>query len=246
MSKTPARGFVKNCKKTIISLIYPVRCPVCDLPARDKKRGICPQCRNTLEYTPGPNCIKCGKHVERDDQAFCADCRKRVHRFEQGVALYDYRSASASLYRFKYAGRAEYGHFFGNELANRFGKRITEWGIQAIVPVPIHSSRRRVRGYNQAEEIADALGERMEIPVIKDWVIRAKRTIPQKELGPEERQNNVKKAFIIGRSDVKLETIVIIDDIYTTGSTVDAMAQLFQKAGVRKIYVITLAIGRGL
>ena len=116
----------------------------------------------------------------------------------------------------------------------------------ALIPVPIHSSRKRARGYNQAQLIAEALSEHTGIPVNGVLIGRCKRTKPLKNLTGRERQNNLKKAFKILQNDVKLDTIVIIDDVYTTGSTVDAMTQVLQSAGISKVYVLTLTIGRGI
>ena len=86
----------------------------------------------------------------------------------------------------------------------------------------------------------------MNIPVIEDLIIRVRRTAPMKDLPLTERQNNLKRAFKICRNDVKLDTVIIIDDIYTTGSTIDAMSYELRRAGVKRIYFVTLAIGRGL
>lgn len=123
---------------------------------------------------------------------------------------------------------------------------ILSWRPDALVPVPLHPERERKRGYNQAALLAQALGKRLNIPVLSDWLVRVKNTKPQKELEGTARQNNLKKAFKIVQDDVKLNTIVIIDDIYTTGSTIDAAALECRAAGVRRVFFITLAIGKGL
>ena len=123
---------------------------------------------------------------------------------------------------------------------------ILSWKPDALIPVPIHESRRRERGYNQSDVLAKAIGKRIDIPVYTDWISRCRKTAPQKELEPAERQKNLKKAFKIIHDDVKLNTIVIIDDIYTTGSTIDNVAQCAKDAGVKKIYFITLSIGKGM
>ena len=113
-------------------------------------------------------------------------------------------------------------------------------------PVPIHKKRLRRRGYNQATLFAAALGRELQIPVIDNLISRVENTKPMKMLSGRERQNNLKKAFKIGQNDVKLDTIIIIDDIYTTGSTIDALAREIKKAGVTNIYFIALAIGEGI
>ena len=83
------------------------------------------------------------------------------------------------------------------------------------------------------------------IPLVTNLIMRVHKTVPMKDLSVRERQNNLKKAFKICRNDVKLSTIIIIDDIYTTGSTIDAMSYELRKAGVERIYFMSLAIGRG-
>jgi ComF family protein len=151
-----------------------------------------------------------------------------------------------SIFRFKYLGRQEYAIFYGRELQQSYGAWLQGIRPDALVPVPIHPSRRRERGYNQAELIAKALSAQSGIPVDLRLISRTKKTLPQKNLTREERQNNLKRAFKINRNDVKLNVIVIIDDIYTTGSTIDAMAEVLLQAGVGKIYCMTLAAGRGI
>ena len=116
----------------------------------------------------------------------------------------------------------------------------------ALVPVPIHFSRKRKRGYNQAELIARELSKHSGIPMNTQLIRRQGRTRPLKGLSYVERQNNLKRAFKIYKNDVKLNTIVIIDDIYTTGSTIDTITRVLHEAGIAKIYYMALTIGRGI
>ena len=111
--------------------------------------------------------------------------------------------------------------------------------------VPVHRSRLRTRGYNQAEVIARSLGRELGIPVDTRLIRRSKKTVPLKNLTLAERQNNLKKAFKLCRNDVKLKTIIVIDDIYTTGSTMDAVAQVLKNAGIERVYCVCAAIGKG-
>lgn len=225
---------------------FPRRCPVCDQPVKPFGALICTACENKIKYIAPPYCLKCGKSVAKDAGAYCFDCTMRKHAFDQAVSLFDYKSVAMSLYRFKYKGRREYADYYGERLAAVLGQQIMSWKPQAIIPVPIHSSRRRMRGYNQAELVAKSLSRYLSVPVETEWVKRCKKTAPLKDLAPFERQNNLKKAFIMRCNDVKLNTIVILDDIYTTGSTADEMARLLRANGVSKIYVVTLAVGRGI
>ena len=101
--------------------------------------------------------------------------------------------------------------------------------IEAIVPVPMYSKKERYRGYNQAALFGRALSEKMDIPCIPRLMIRVKDTRPQKELNGRERENNVKNAFQSSDNVVKYKRILIVDDIYTTGSTVEAVAERLKK-----------------
>ncbi len=176
----------------------------------------------------------------------CHDCSGKTHLFDKGRALYEYESIREALYRMKYAGRKEYAEFFALELSLFLKEEILKWNADALIPVPLHSTRQRKRGFNQAQLLAEHLGEFLGIPVRSDLLKRCKKTVPQKELSLAERQNNLKKAFKISQYDVKLKTIIVIDDIFTTGSTIDAMSSELRRAGVQKIYFITLAIGEGI
>ena len=100
------------------------------------------------------------------------------------------------------------------------------------------------RGYNQAEVYARKVSEILDIPMCADLIQRSRNTLPMKNLDVRGRRNNLKKAFNIQRNDVKFKCILIIDDIYTTGSTIDEIARLLRLAGAEKVYFLTLAIGQ--
>lgn len=235
-------------KEAAGDLIFPIRCALCDeiIPFDRRKEGICDRCRPRIRYIREPFCMRCGRQLGKDQEEYCEDCSRREHVFAQNVTLYDYGSVADSLFRFKYRGRQEYAAFYGRELYEGYREWLEARKPEALVPVPCHSSRRRQRGYNQAELLAESLSAVSGIPVKRDLIQRSRKTGPQKNLTLRERQNNLKKAFKICQNDVKLNTIVIIDDIYTTGSTMDAMAEELHRNGVRKIYGMALASGRGV
>ena len=235
----------------IRDMLFPVRCPVCDRPVRyqERKEGICTECRKRLPLIKNNRCFKCGRMLEKPGEEFCRDCRERrtVHFYEKGLALCCYNDIMReSLYKMKYQGRREYAETYGRIMARYFGNVIKRTGVEGIIPVPLHPKRERERGYNQAALLARAFGRESGIPVYENYLVRARHTPPMKSLSIAERQNNLKRAFKIRHNDVKLSIIIIIDDIYTTGSTIDAMSREFRKAGVERIYFMTLAIGRGI
>lgn len=145
----------------------------------------------------------------------------------------------------KYGNRREYGLAYAQELVRQYGGWIRRNNIQAIIPIPLHKKRRRQRGYNQADIIAKEIGRLMDLPVYAKMLLRCVQTRPQKELNDKERKNNLKKAFKIAENEVQLDHILLVDDIYTTGSTVDGAAHALREAGASSIYVVCVSIGRG-
>lgn len=230
----------------ILQLLFPRRCPVCDEIVYPYGEKICAGCRKKLKYLTPPWCLRCGKKLNDEEKEFCQDCRQKSHNFLRGRALYEYGSVSSSIYRLKYSKRQEYADFYGEEIACFLGDFIREVRPDALIPIPLHRKRLVKRGYNQAELLAEAVGRKLGVPVYGKLVKRVKNTAPLKRQNPQERQNNLKKAFIIMQNDVKLDTIILIDDIYTTGSTVDEVADVLKRHGVKKVYVITLACGAGV
>ncbi len=233
-------------KIKLLDLLYPKRCAVCDEITDRPGEFVCRKCSAKIIYIKEPYCMKCGKQLKKEEQEYCSDCQKMKHNYIQGTALYDYGSMADSVFRFKYAGRMEYAKFYASELYREKSRWLSMIRPDALVPVPVHPSRKRKRGYNQAELIARELSRYSGIPLNTKLIRRAGRTIPLKNLSYLERQNNLKKAFKMWENDVKLSTIVIIDDIYTTGSTVDAMARVLKEAGIARIYFMALTIGRGI
>ena len=244
---------IKELKKVldeIIDLVFPPRCPVCDRPLliSDKDRGICRKCIEILPVIKGDRCIKCGRALDdKNEENMCAECKKNpVRNFDRGMALCEYDdTVRHMIYRFKYGKRREYGDVLGRLMGKRFAASIKRAGIQGVIPVPLHEKRYDQRGYNQAELLAESIGRETDIPCYPHYVKRCRNTLPMKTLSGEKRQNNLKKAFIIGQNDVKLDKVLLVDDIYTTGSTLDAVAKELKRNGVKKVYFLTLSIGSG-
>jgi len=232
--------------KQIWDFLFPRRCVVCDEAVFPMGKLVCFSCRDKLKKITDPFCMCCGKKISLSESELCFDCKNKKHEFVRGRALYEYDSVKDSIFRFKYQKRAEYAYFFAEEVVVVLSDEIKAWKVDALVPVPLHKSRLQKRGYNQAELLAKFISERTGIPMRNDLIIRSKKTLPQKKLDHQERQNNLKKAFKLVQNDVKLETIIIIDDIYTTGSTIDAMTKVFCTDSNKKVYFISLAVGEGL
>lgn len=193
-----------------------------------------------------PLCKKCGKPIAGEEAEYCADCGKREHAYLRGRAVFEYnRLMKASIARFKYHNRLEYADFYAEEMLKNLGRELRSWQPDALIPIPLHKSRMRKRGFNQAALVARILGRRLGIPVEEKALIRQKKTSPQKELSDRERRANLKQAFQPGEIRPEWRTVVLVDDIYTTGSTMDAAARILRSAGVEKVYFLSICIGRG-
>lgn len=228
----------------IADAVYPRICPICNEIVRGGDI-ICPSCEKMLSYVEPPVCLRCGKPVD-EEGLLCRDCAKGRHVYDEGRAALEYDEyMSKSIYRFKYNGKMEFAKLYGRIMHDRLKEKIDEWNVDAIVPVPVHKSRLKKRGYNQAALIAKELSKRLKIPVNECLVVRTGATGAQKDLSAAERQNNLKKAFKVTENVVEYDTVLIVDDIYTTGATVDAMARCLKGAGIKKVYFATLCIGRG-
>jgi len=232
-------------RELLVSIFFPRRCPICDevIPYGGK---ICEACATKVIYIKEPACKKCGKQLENERQEYCGDCGRKGHSFEQGKAVFSYqKDMKRSMYRFKYSGRREYADFFAEEAAKRYGTWMRRHGVEAIVPVPMYAAKKRSRGYNQAEVFAQTLGRECDIPVEKKLVARIKNTLPQKSLNDKQRKDNLKGAFQVRTNIVKYSKILLVDDIYTTGATIDAIAELLKKSGAKEVYFLSICVGEG-
>lgn len=237
----------------MINLIYPRRCPVCDEVIHRQGYCICYECKDRLVKVREPICKKCGKMLEDDTIEYCFDCQRKPKNYIEGRAVYVYDSLmKESIARFKYKGKKEYAEFYSNAIVENLGDYIKKRNIELIIPVPIHRDKLKVRGFNQADVIARNIGEKLGIKVESNALVRIINTKPQKELNNIERSMNLSNAFKINSSNIKykksienVNNILIIDDIYTTGATVDSCAKVINKLKYKNIYFVTISIGHG-
>ena len=124
--------------------------------------------------------------------------------------------------------------------------RIKGFGAGSLRQIPLHASRKRQRGFNQSEVIARGLAELTGIPCRTDVLFRIRKTVPQKRLDPIGRTANLKGAFGVSKRWNACENVLLIDDIYTTGATVEKAAKMLKKAGCRNVYFLTISIGQGI
>ena len=229
----------------VVDALYPRRCPVCE--ALVEKRGeACIECLCKLKYIVSPFCMICGKQLDDDMQETCGDCAKNKHTFIRGVAVFAYtQQIKQSMYRFKYDGQRDYAYFYADMLFKLKGHIIASWKPDVIVPVPLHKKRYKKRGYNQAALVAYRLGQLLGIAVDEQLITREKNTLAQKELNDKERAKNIKSAFHVSQNIVKYKKVLLVDDIYTTGATIDACARAMNSIHKVDVYFAAVCIGRG-
>lgn len=232
-------------KEILTDILFPPRCPLCDevIPSGTI---VCPECRKEVLCITEPACKKCGKPLENERQEYCTDCIRKHHQYDQGKAVFVYQGKiRQSMYRFKYSNKREYATFYADKAAEHYTRWMKEKGIEAILPVPMYRWKEKERGYNQAAVFAAALAKRWKLPMEKKIVRRNRNTVPQKELNDVERKKNLSGAFEVIPEHRNYKRILLVDDIYTTGSTIDAVAAVLKEAGVEKVYFLCISIGEG-
>ena len=217
----------------ILDILYPRRCPVCGDITGGFGRMICPDCLHKLSFVRSPVCKKCG-------------VKNLVVQPTHGIALLNYdETARHSMAQIKYNNKREYLDFYGTALTARYGRTIRRMQADALVPVPVHATRKKTRGFNQAEILARVIGKKLGIPVIPEMLVRNKKTLPQKDLSAAERLKNLSGAFAAGAIPEGIRSVILVDDIYTTGSTIEACARALRASGISRVYFVVICMTGG-
>lgn len=241
----------------IKDLVFPARCPMCGEPIGFEKRlliyegrpawgsYIHKECFEKLPFVKEDYCEKCGTKVVHGAK-LCTACETGGRVFDRGRSLFLYEDpVREALLGLKYSSKKEYGDFFAFAASTVLRDWIRGINPDCIIPVPVHRERYRERGYNQAEVIARGISERTGIPVRTDVLVRQKNTKAQKELSAIERKVNLLRAFGIENVLQNNETVLLIDDIFTTGTTSEACSwTLKTKGGAGKVYVLCMCTGK--
>ncbi len=232
---------------SLLDILYPKHCPVCLDILPPGKKLICDPCRKKIAYVKEPYCLKCGRPMTQEWEEYCQNCKKRFPSFERGLvwAQYSSKAIRTMLSQVKYHEDPQLLDFPCLDFAERCKDMVAGFHAECLIPVPVHKSRLKERGYNQAEEIADRLGKVLHLPVDPSYLIREKKTAAQKTLNDYERILNLQKVFRVDGPRAKYETVILVDDILTTGATAEACTWVLKSAGVKKVYFMALAAGWG-
>lgn len=216
--------------------LFPPRCLLCQARVVDGQ-AFCRPCRQSLPWLNAA-CARCGAALPAARPA-CGACLKRPPRFDRTRALFRYAAPVDRLVLgFKYGGRLDFGRVLGSALATAIAE--DQMRVDAIVPVPLHRRRLRERGYNQSLELARPLARALGIPVLAYAVQRVRPTLPQTRLDYGQRRRNVRQAFAV-RGDVAGKRLAVVDDVMTSGHTVNALARSLKQAGAKEVVVWVVA-----
>jgi len=221
----------------ILDLIYPPHCVVC----RDADHGyLCPKCVASITLIEPPVCYKCGTPC----QAFmCDECYRREYAFECarsagvfGGALRD------AIHALKYRNHEAVAEPLAEIMVRRFAGTGLARTADVLVPIPIHASRLLERGFNQSELLARILSRRIGVPNEPKVLCKVRKTAQQADLPPDERALNVAGSLAVRHSDrIAGKRVLLIDDVFTTGSTLDEAARVLLAAGAEQVRAYTLA-----
>lgn len=240
----------KSFKEVIEELLYPSTCVLC---GKLEASGLCDRCKKKNPRIREPRCMCCGKPIQKEEEELCSDCMIQKKSFVQGRSLWLHRKeVKQSIYLFKYKNRRIYADKYAELLVKQYEDVLKQWKPQCIIPVPVHPRRRRMRGYNQAEVLGRALRCQIEqrmgvqLPIVVGSVCRKKQTIYQKKLDNRQRRKNISGAFQVQVGYSFPNTVLVVDDIYTTGATLQELSKVLVKAGVENVYFLTISIGQGV
>ncbi len=176
----------------------------------------------------------------------CPDCLRADHVFDAGLSVFEYVEPIRGLvHRYKYSKEYYLGRSLAYFMAELY--RASGWKAQVVIPVPLHKNKLKSRGFNQALLLAEYVAHRCRMACLTDVLVRQVDTGTQTRLSRREREENLKHAFHIAKPfRIAGRDILLIDDIYTTGATVDNCSRALKSAGAGMVYVLTLATGRNI
>ena len=224
----------------VVTALFAPACAVCSELLDEPLSGcVCRRCWQSIRPITPPVCDGCGDPLPRAG-APCRDCSAHQSAVTRARAIGEYEGTLREIiHALKYAGRLSLAKRLAAEMSLR-GRALLE-DIDCIVPVPLHWRREHQRGFNQAREIARHLG-----PPVVCALIRRRATRPQVELAADRRRANVAAAFAAKRSwlrapDIRGKKVLLVDDVSTTGATLDACARVLQDLGAEGVYALTAA-----
>jgi ComF family protein len=241
------RGFAELARG-MAQLIFPNACLICDRPEDESVRfrhGLCTDCRQSIIVDAASMCPRCAATVgpHTDVSEGCPACRPRSFAFSEAIRLAPYEGRlREAILRIKHPAGEPLAEMLGRTFAEERPAALKGRGIQAVVPVPLYWARRWLRGHNQAATIAEELAGALDVPLQSRWLRRIKPAPQHAQPSATARQENIRGAFVCPvPASVASRTVLLVDDVMTTGSTASEAARVLRSAGVARVIVAVLA-----
>ena len=237
------RAALAKCGRGLSAALYPaaVTCDVCGAELTAETRyTLCAECMTKLPRITGHRCLVCGVPIN-DEADYCLRCQRTESVFRRNVSPLRYDGEGRQLvHMLKFGGKKYIARLLGAMMADEFLSSGEECEI--VVPVPMSEKEVKRRGFNQSELLAADIGERLGMPVLPA-LAKVKDTPPQKELTGKDRAENLKGCFALRFGEyVKGRKILLVDDVFTTGSTANECARTLLKGRARSVTVLTAAV----
>jgi competence protein ComFC len=241
------KDFLFRLKDDILDFVYPQSCPICQKSLKKDENLICEECLKTLAILPAPFCPYCRSFFEEGEPIVHHNCIGLNHPEDRKILAvrslgrFD-DSLQKLIHQFKYGKKIPLGKHLAESLGQAVAKSETFTECDLVIPVPLHSARHRERGFNQSQVLAEGISEVINIPVLKGVLKRKKNTKDQTYLNAEQRAENVKNAFVIAKPEmISSKKIILVDDVMTTGATLNECAGMLHSAGAKSVLAATLA-----
>lgn len=226
-------------KEFLLNLLFPSRCAVCGELLPLAERRLCASCAEHIPYLSKDTCPHCGGRSA--DGGICSFCMKS-YAFECAYAAFSYATLRRTIHLFKYSGSIPIGRVLGDLLAEyvlQFQPQLLR-EIDVMLAVPLHAQRQKQRGFNQTHILCERLAARTGLPFSELGLERKRDTVAQSLLSVQERKKNLRDAFRAA-ADFSEKRVLLVDDIFTTGTTCQECARELYRAGAAEVIVLCLS-----
>jgi ComF family protein len=235
-------------KDDLLDFVYPQSCPICEKPLNRGEKEVCENCWSTLASLPAPFCPYCKSFLEDEEATLKHRCVYSSHPEDRKILAVrslgtfdDYYKTL--IHRLKYDKKIPLGKRLAQSLGEKVACEKDFISCDLIIPVPLHRTRHRSRGFNQSQILAEGISEVTNLPLIKDILKRKKNTQDQTYLNAQQRKENVRGAFVVTQPErIVGKQVILVDDVITTGATLNECARMLLNARAKKIFAVTLAV----
>ncbi|WMI80827.1 ComF family protein [Anaerotignum sp. MB30-C6] len=233
---------MKSLIQGFLNVLYPPYCVICGalLPMGEWEKGLCSSCGGKIPFLTGNRCKFCGRQLEIGE--VCHSCLEHRPVFARGVSAFDYEVLRDGIARFKFHGVKGDGKVFGRLMAEFILLYHEGWikEIDFMTEVPLHRQKEKERGFNQADILCKSISHHTGIVYEKNILTRTKATTPQSKLSAKERHENLKNVFVA--KDCADKRILLVDDIFTTGATLNECSRALFRSGAKTVSIFCLSV----